>query len=230
MEKIVPRWEWRTFGQDFGDAIARIGTQPAEKIQKSEEIYLLADRSKANVKIRDELLDIKLLERVDSNGLEQWRPALKAPFPLTAAAVSSARTALGLPESSAPLDGLSLEEFLKKIAPPGGPVHIVNVSKTRKRYTFLGCVSELTDLVANGKSVRTVAIEDNDASKVIAAVRTMGLERYPNISYPIGLKQLLGLSTSSPVGSRQAVIDVGTNSVKFCIGELQRDGSWSTRR
>ena len=107
-------------------------------------------------------------------------------------------------------------------------MHIVNVSKTRKRYTLLGCVSELTDLVANGKSVRTVAIEDADASKVIAAVRTMGLARYPNISYPIGLKQLLGLSTSPPVGSRQAVIDVGTNSVKFCIGELQRDGSWSS--
>jgi exopolyphosphatase/guanosine-5'-triphosphate,3'-diphosphate pyrophosphatase len=28
--------------------------------------------------------------------------------------------------------------------------------------------------------------------------------------------------------SRQAVIDVGTNSVKFHVGELQRDGTWTT--
>jgi exopolyphosphatase/guanosine-5'-triphosphate,3'-diphosphate pyrophosphatase len=196
MDKIVPRWEWRTFGQDFGEAIARIAVLPAEKEQKSEETYLLAAGSKSNVKIRDELLDIKLCERVDSNGLEQWRPALKAPFPLPAAAVASARSALGLPVSPALAGGLSLEQFLSEIALPGGPVRVVNVSKTRKRYTFLGCVSELTDLVANGKSVRTVAIEDADASKVIAAVRAMGLERYPNVSYPIGLKQLLGLSRS----------------------------------
>ena len=119
MEKIVPRWEWRTFGQDFGDAIACIGGQPAERIQKSEETYLLAAGSNSNVKIRDELLDIKLLERVDSNGLEQWRPALKEPFPLAAAAVSSARTALGLPESSAPLDGLSLERVSQRDRAPG---------------------------------------------------------------------------------------------------------------
>ena len=28
--------------------------------------------------------------------------------------------------------------------------------------------------------------------------------------------------------SRQAVIDVGTNSVKFHVGELQADGTWAT--
>ena len=37
----------------------------AEKVQNSEEIYLLASGSDANVKIRDDLMDIKLLERVD---------------------------------------------------------------------------------------------------------------------------------------------------------------------
>ncbi len=46
------------------------------------------------------------------------------------------------------------------IAPAGGPVHIVNVSKTRTRYNVQGCVSEVTDVVANGSKVRTVAIED----------------------------------------------------------------------
>ena len=59
----------------------RFAALTEEKVQHSEEVYLVAAGSDANVKIRDELLDIKLLEHVDSNGLEQWRPVLKEPFP-----------------------------------------------------------------------------------------------------------------------------------------------------
>ena len=228
MEKIIPRWEWRTFGQDFGDAEAKFAALAAEKVQKSEETYLVAAASDSNVKIRDGLLDIKLREEVDSNGLEQWKPVLKEPFPLPAAAVSRTRLLLGLPEAGASGDGVSLEELLSELAPAGGPIHIVRVRKTRTRYTSLGCVSELTQLVANGTTVRTVAIEDESPVKVIAAVRAMGLDGYRNTSYPNGLKQLLGLSSDSQTPFRQAVIDVGTNSVKFHVGERQADGSWTT--
>jgi exopolyphosphatase/guanosine-5'-triphosphate,3'-diphosphate pyrophosphatase len=38
-----------------------------------------------------------------------------------------------------------------------------------------------------------------------------------------GLKGLVGFG-----GMRYAVIDVGTNSVKFCIGEREQDGTWRT--
>jgi exopolyphosphatase / guanosine-5'-triphosphate,3'-diphosphate pyrophosphatase len=62
MEKIVPRWEWRAFGQDFGAAEKRFAALAAEKVQNSDEIYLLAAGSDANVKIRDQLLDIKIRE------------------------------------------------------------------------------------------------------------------------------------------------------------------------
>ena len=81
MDKIVPRWEWRTFGQDFGPAEPQFAALGPEKVQKSAEVYLLADGSDANVKIRDQLLDIKQLECVNHDGLEQWRPVLKEPFP-----------------------------------------------------------------------------------------------------------------------------------------------------
>ena len=91
-----------------------------------------------------------------------------------------------------------------------------------------GCVAELTDVLADGKKARTVAIEDADPAKVVAAVRAMELDRYPNISYPRGLRQVPGGSSLATRPSiRQAVIDVGTNSVKFHIGERQRDGTWT---
>jgi exopolyphosphatase/guanosine-5'-triphosphate,3'-diphosphate pyrophosphatase len=194
MDHIVPRWEWRTFGQEFGAAETRFAALAAEKVQKSEEIYLVAADSDANVKIRDQLMDIKLLECVDANGLEQWRPALKEPFPLGPSAIAQVRAALGLPTMrSSPAGSLSLERLLADLAPSGGPVRKVDVRKTRTRYHVHGCVAELTDVIVDGKTVRTVAIEDADAAKVIAAVCAMALDGYANTSYPRGLKQVIGL-------------------------------------
>jgi len=71
--------------------------------------------------------------------------------------------------------------------------------------------------------VRTIAIESEDASAVIAAVRGVGLDASVNTSYPRGLAALLA---DGP--ARFAVIDVGTNSVKFHVGERDAGGRWRT--
>ena len=84
---IVPRWEWRTFGDDFGDADDRLGALPPERDEESDEVYLLSLASDASVKIRDGLMDVKQLEHVNDDGLEQWRPIMKAAFPLSTADV-----------------------------------------------------------------------------------------------------------------------------------------------
>jgi exopolyphosphatase/guanosine-5'-triphosphate,3'-diphosphate pyrophosphatase len=228
MDLITPRWEWRTFGQGFGPAEPRLAALAAEAVQDSEEIYLVSTSSDANVKIRDDLVDIKRLERVDANGLEQWRPVLKEPFPLADSALAQVRAALGLPVAQPGNEGRSPAELLAALAPPGGPVRVVNVRKTRTRFHVHGCVAELTDVIADGKEVRTVAIEDADPAKVVAAVRAMELDRYPNLSYPRGLRQLMdGSSLATPPSIRRAVIDVGTNSVKFHVAERQPDGTWT---
>lgn len=229
MDQIIPRWEWRTFGQDFGDADERFAELDPERVQKSEELYLLTRAADANIKIRDELLDIKILEQVNADGLEQWRPALKAPFPLSATAVAALRQALGLPAGSAADEGLTLDRLQAELAASGGPVRAVYVAKARSRYHIHGCAAEMTEVIADGAAIRTVAIEHEDPSRVIAAVRAVGLTHFPNISYPRGLKQLIGLPgrEGTPV-TRQAVIDVGTNSVKFHVGALREDGIWTT--
>jgi exopolyphosphatase/guanosine-5'-triphosphate,3'-diphosphate pyrophosphatase len=86
----------------------------------------------------------------------------------------------------------------------------------------------MTDVVADGQATRTVAIESEDAADVQAAVREMGLSRYENLSYPRGLKRLVGSSTRERRAGCYAVIDVGTNSVKFHIGEKGPGGTWTT--
>jgi exopolyphosphatase/guanosine-5'-triphosphate,3'-diphosphate pyrophosphatase len=226
VDQIIPRWEWRTFGQEFGAALAHLAAMAPDKVQTSDEIYLLASGSDANVKIRDQLLDIKVLECVDANGLEQWRPALKEPFPLSASTVAAVRTAVGLTPGPSDTECLSLDQLVAALAPS---VRKIAVHKTRARYQIHGCVGELTDVIADGEKVRTIAVEDADPAKVIAAVRALGLEGRPNTSYPRGLAQLLGLPARgrTPL-TRQAVIDVGTNSVKFIIAELEPDETWTT--
>jgi exopolyphosphatase / guanosine-5'-triphosphate,3'-diphosphate pyrophosphatase len=192
MDHIVPRWEWRTFGQDFGAAEARFAALEAVDVQNSEEVYLVSAATDANVKVRDGLLDIKRLERVDEHGLEQWRPELKAPFPIGASAVAQAWVALGLPESAPAASALSLDQLVAALTSSRVPIRVMNVQKTRTRYRVDGCISELTDVVVDGTKMRTVAIEDADAEKVVAAVRSMALDGFRNISYPRALKQLLG--------------------------------------
>jgi hypothetical protein len=54
-------------------------------------------------------------------------------------------------------------------------------------------------------------------------VRELGLDPRHNVSFPRGLASLAGL------GSRRfAVIDVGTNSVKFHLAEARPRGGWKT--
>ena len=191
MEKIIPRWEWRTFAASFGDAERRLSGLKPDRVQESDELYLLAPVSDANVKIRDRLMDIKTLEQVDAAGLQQWRPVMKGEFPLPAAEVEKVCSALRVgPPSSREV--YTLEQLQAELTQPSRGVRVVQVHKVRRRYEIGGCLSEVTDVTADGSATRTVAIESEDPARVQAAVREMGLDRFENISYPRGLKQLVG--------------------------------------
>ena len=222
MADITPRWEWRSFGKWFGRAEEHLARLTPSGVQDSDEIYLLS-RAGGNVKIRDALMDIKQLRAVDGAGLEQWTPVMKAGFPLPAVEVANVLEALGLPAAMPPHAGLPQEQLLARCAAPGGDVRVVQVHKRRTRYTVGGCMAELSDVVANGKATRTLAVESQDAVAVIAAVRELGLGGYTNTSYPRGLMALL-----DGVPERFAVIDAGTNSIKFHVAEREADGAWRT--
>ena len=222
MSEIIPRWEWRSFGTRFGEAEERLAALTPTGVQESDEVYLLSGAG-GNVKIRAALMDIKVLRDVDADGLEQWTPVMKAEFPIGAADAARVFEALQLPTPSLSPKGYTLDEFIGAFAAPGGAIRAVKVHKRRTRYTVGGCMAELSDVVANGKPSRTLAVESEDAATVVQAVRELGLGGYTNTSYPRGLAALID---DEP--ERYAVIDVGTNSVKFHIGERDVDGKWRT--
>ena len=93
MPEIVPRWEWRWFGHRFGPAESRLATLTPSAVQESSETYLLSGTGD-NVKVRDALMDIKVLRETRRDGLEQWTPVMKAGFPLPAAEVAKVFAAL----------------------------------------------------------------------------------------------------------------------------------------
>ena len=219
MAEIVPRWEWRTFGDRFRTADAVFAKHEPSQTNDSEELYLLAPGAN-NVKVRDDLMDIKVLREVDANGLERWEPVLKATFPLSPADARTVLAALGAAEHDVS-EPLSLDALVEIVRTQG--VRPVNVRKHRVRYRVGEGMAERSEVHAAGRSTWTIAVESPDADAVHRAVEALGFADYLNMSYEVGLADML-----DDIPPRFAVIDVGTNSVKFHIAEHQHDDTWRT--
>ncbi len=220
MPEIVTRWEWRTFGQRLRAAEAWLAGQQSTGVQESDEIYFLSE-AVSIVKLRNDLMDIKLLREVDARGLERWEPVMKAAFPLSAADVTRVFEALQLARPVFSRPTWSVEDFTRDFAGASGPLRAVSVHKRRVRYALAGCMLELSDVVAGGKPIRTVAVESEDPNAVVALVSAMGLGGWTNTNYRRGLAALIDAEPEL-----YAVLDVGTNSVKLHIGQRVGEASW----
>ncbi len=163
---------------------------------------------------------MKRLEQVSDDGLEQWRPVAKAEFPIAAAGVASLLSALGVESPALARDAFELDELVEVVSQSSDLI-VVPVHKRRAHYTFGGCAAELTEVRTDALTTRTIAVESEDPALVRAALRTLELESQPNVSFPRGLMALVGFGAR-----RYAVVDVGTNSVKFHLAERAADGRW----
>ena len=221
--RIVPRWEWRTFGSDFGAAEDALAALVVDRVEESDDLYLLFRDGDATVKVRNGLLDVKGLLAVDDNGLEQWVPVAKHAFPVSRADLAAALARL---QVVAPprldRETYTAEELLDEVVPPIDALRAVMSHKRRTHYTVGGCRAEICELKTDESSTRSLAIESEDPARVIAAVRSLGLETRANVCMVRGLKVLTSFGLV-----RYAVIDVGTNSVKLHLGERRPDDTWS---
>jgi len=216
---VVPRWEWRTFGDalDALDALAPLRTTaPVE----SDETYVLSMYGDASVKVRAGVLDVKVLQRLSGAGLQLWVPTMKAPFPLDAAAVAGVFAALGVPPPETRRTDLSLEQLLQELVAPRDDLRLVEIHKRRRRTLVDDCMVELTEVSAEGVTSRTVAVESPDPGLVSRTIGRLGLDGRPNVCVARGLKSMLGWGPR-----RFAVLDVGTNSVKFALGRRDDGGT-----
>jgi exopolyphosphatase/guanosine-5'-triphosphate,3'-diphosphate pyrophosphatase len=219
---LSARWEWRTFGAGADAGAAAFADRTPTGEADSDEQYLLSERGRT-VKIRDGLMDVKALLARNAAGLQQWRPILKAPFPVDANTIEAVWSALDVPMPALARDAYTAEQLVGELTGPGTGVRTVDVHKHRVRYVVDGCTSELTRVTVDGRPSRTIAVEAEDADLVEAAVRTLGLADYRNTAYPAGLAAVL-----DDVQPRYAVIDAGTNSIKFHVAERAASGAFTT--
>lgn len=212
----IPRWEWRAFGDDLAGAEGHLSGLGPARTEESDELYLLSPYSDASVKVRDGLMDVKHRLHVDRDGLEQWTPVLKAPFPLEPGAADLVLTTLGGSERSGSEELPDLDALLTALP----DVVPVRVHKRRRRHSVGGCMAEVSDFDTAAGVAWTVAVESEDPARVAAAVHSLGLEDRRVECVARGLRSLVGVHEP-----RRAVIDVGTNSVKFAVAERGDDGA-----
>ena len=218
---IVPRWEWRTFGETFGEAEERLAELEPTQVSESDELYLVSSRGEGSVKVRGVVLDVKRLEQVSDDGLEQWRPVAKAEFPIAKADVASLLSELGIAAPPLERDAYELGELVDEVVSQSADLLLVPVHKRRAHYTVGGCAAELTEVRTDALTTRTIAVESADPALVRVALDELGLRSRSNVSFPRGLAALVGFGAQ-----RYAVVDVGTNSVKFHLAAQAADGRW----
>jgi exopolyphosphatase / guanosine-5'-triphosphate,3'-diphosphate pyrophosphatase len=171
---IVPRWEWRTFGDEFGAVDSRFDALAPEAVRESDEVYVLSPLSDASMKLRDGLLDVKVLREVSSDGLERWEPVLKA------------AAALSPDDLRALAHGLGVETLA------------LGVHKRRAHYLLDGCMAERSEIRTEHGAPRTIGIESEDPDLVRAVVAELGFDVGRNVSLPRELKLLAGFGPRRP--------------------------------
>jgi hypothetical protein len=154
-------------------------------------VYILSKKSGENIKIRDTLMDIKVLRNAE-NDLEQWFPIMKATFPIGAEEAAEVFKAAGVEVELNDADTWEYDAFISKMVDTNSDLKAVGVFKKRYGYMIEGATVEIADLTIDGKETRTTAVEDADPELVTRLVAKLGLNGYENISYIKAMRRMVG--------------------------------------
>ena len=193
MENIIARWEWRTFTNDLANAEINIRKHIAGKTRESDEVYILSEVSMDNTKVRDDLMDIKTLQQVNEDRLEQWLPIMKGTFPLPVAEIEKVFKCFRVALPKFERTEYTFDQYLKEIIAPSKLLKAVKVHKKRTGFTINNTIVEIAEVTVDGKVIKTAAVEMEDPALVIKTVRELELDKFPNINYLRGLKNLVGM-------------------------------------
>ena len=197
-EASKPRFEFRSFGQQFDHAhqrMARLSAPVPEAVweRHSDETYILSRSNDINnTKIRNGKMDIKTyVQTVD--GLEQWNPLMKGEFPIARSllieeVIPAFQVEMSLPEQ----DQFSLDEFLALVrAHP--QLQAVRVHKQRYGYMVNNTICEFGYVLINGARVATINSESTEIADIRKTLSDVGLEGVENINYLQAIKRVIGM-------------------------------------
>lgn len=192
-----PRFEFRTFGQDFEEAhylLSRLSVPVPEKVweRESEEIYIVSKTNDINnTKIRDGKMDIKTyVQTID--GLEQWNPLMKGEFPISKTLLKNdvfPAFQVQMPELTK--ETYTLEEFLEMIE-NHNHLQSVRVNKQRFGYMVNDTICEVGNVLINGAGLVTINSESTELDDIKKTMKDVGIENHENINYLQAIKRVIG--------------------------------------
>ena len=192
MAEIKPRYEFRIWSESLTPLRQKLEAKAEARETRSQETYLIsAVTEKCNAKIRAELMDIKVLTAED-RGLEQWRPILKAGFPLSNSAIAEQiLPSLQLTPPALTMDDYTMEEFFQEVVRKEPKIAVADVTKTRYQFNIGACAAEYSNITINKMPRDTVAVESTDPDAVLQLVRELGINE-PNVSYIREIRRIIG--------------------------------------
>ena len=217
------RWEWRTFGP--GARCRERLASPGSRRHAGERRGLPPVGRR-----RDRQGPCRAHGHQAAAGDRRVRPPASGPRSSRRRSRSIVRTwsACSTRSTSRPeLDraAWTFDEFLRELTGPSRGIRAVSVHKRRVRYAPNGCSAEITDVVADGRTARTFAVEGEDAAAVADEVRALGLADYLNTAYPAGLARILAARPSAMPSSTAAPTRSSSTSPSARPGRLE--DSWT---
>ena len=192
-----PRFEFRSFGQDFNkqaERMARLSISIPEKflVRHSQETYIMSRTNDINnTKIRDGKIDIKTyVQTVDA--LEQWNPLMKVEFPISAHYLKSEIfPAFQIEIPILEKVQYTIDEFMAMIN-EHPDLKAVSVVKERFGYMVNDTICEVGNILINGEKVMTINSESTELDDIKKTVIDVGLDGVENINYLQTIKRVIG--------------------------------------
>ena len=192
-----PRFEFRSFGQDFNkqaERMARLSIPIPEKlrVRHSQESYIMSRTNDINnTKIRDGKMDIKTyVQTVD--GLEQWNPLMKIEFPMSVNFLKSdIFPAFQAERPDFEKTEYTMDEFLAMVK-KHLDLQAVSVVKERFGYMINDTICEVGNILINGAKVITINSESTELDDIKKTVIDVGLDDVENINYLQAIKRVIG--------------------------------------
>jgi hypothetical protein len=193
-----PRFEFRTFGQDFSESaalMAELSIPVPEKFRhrQSEEIYFVSRFNDINnIKIRDGKIDIKTYVQT-VKGLEQWNPLMKVEFPISSAKLKTEifpTFQVEIPKLKK--DKYTISEFLNMVD-VSLDLQAVRVYKERFGYMVNDTICEVANVVINDAKVVSINSESTEIKNVLKTLDDVKLNHFENINYLQIIKRVIGM-------------------------------------
>lgn len=195
-EKITPRAEFRVFGKSIIAGVqekmwdAKANLHAARKMPV-ETYFLSAHTDAANVKVRDNLLDIKTKTGETEDGYEIFQPRGKFRFPVKKEELHTILSHLQV-EMATGQDEYTLDAFVALVQ-KHPDLRIVSVEKMRYGFSIDGIICEYAQVWFNGALVETACCESENYAGIKAVAEKLGIAGLANTNYLKAAKQVVGM-------------------------------------